>query len=174
MSNNLTLDIEVDTTCNPNDVRRALRHIASTVHVIATRVPDGAFFATTATAVVSACLEPPTLAFCINRSATIAKFLNVGSKLSVSALNRNQAEVARACAGGLPHEERERFFSASNTAGCLYVNDADVSFIGECSRILDVGTHALCFLNVQEVIKNTAVRPLLYLDTQYGVFEAHP
>ena len=158
-------------SCDRDDVRRALRHVASTVHVIATR-SDSHFFATTATAVVSVCLDPPTLAVCLNKSNALAKHTRPGSPISVSALARHQQDIAAACAGGLPHDERQRFFAESEDADQIGVLGADAGFAGYCVDVIDIGTHALLLVHIERVACREAIEPLVYLDAKYGGFEA--
>ena len=157
-------------TCNPDELRRALRHIGSTVFVVGLKTPDGAFFATTATAVTSVCLEPPTLAVCLNRSSAIGKHVAVGSSISLCALTRSQVEISRACAGGVPHEEREGLFAPAETTDQLYIPGAKASFIGPCINVIDVGTHALALIQIANVVATEQNEPLLYLGGAYGAF----
>jgi flavin reductase (DIM6/NTAB) family NADH-FMN oxidoreductase RutF len=161
-------------TCNPDELRRALRHIGSTVYVIGLKTPDGAFFATTATAVTSVCLEPPTLAVCLNRSSAIGKHVAAGSNLSICALARSQGEISRACAGGVPHEEREGFFAPADGPDQLHIPGAKASFIGTCIQVIDVGTHALALVHITNVVATDEDEPLLYLGGAYGGFQLEP
>ncbi len=160
----------IRSSCNHDDFRRALRHVASTVHVVATR-SEGQFFATTATAVISVCLDPPTLAVCLNRSNAMAKHVRYGSAITISALARHQSNVAQACAGGVPHEERVRFFGEGDLGGQGGVAGAEACFAGTCVDVVDIGTHALLVVNIESVVSDGDVSPLIYLDAKYGGFE---
>lgn len=172
-SSSAVRDSAIETLSNPPDVRQALRGVAATVHVVAVK-SGGAFFATTATAVLTVCLEPPTLAVCLNSTSAMAAHLSAGALFSVSALACGQVEVARACAGGLPHEEREQFFTPSRIPGALLLEGAQAAFVCQCTNIVPVGTHAMIFGNILNVTKHENVEPLIYLNAQYGSFEARP
>jgi flavin reductase (DIM6/NTAB) family NADH-FMN oxidoreductase RutF len=174
MSNDLNKLIEGVEVSPPPEVRQALRGVASTVHAVAAKMPSGAFFATTATAVVPVCLEPPTLAVCLNSTSAMVAHLSICALFSVSALACSQVDVARACAGGLPHEEREQFFTPSRIPGASLVEGAQAAFVCRCTNIVPVGTHAMIFGNILDVTKHPNVEPLIYLNAQYGSFEARP
>ena len=167
-------DLVLEPTCDAAAVRGALRHIASTVHVVALSSPTGAFHATTATAVVSVCLDPPTLAVCLNRSNAISAHARDGARIAISALGRDQQEVAAGCAGGLPHEERIRFFAAPGPAGHRVVAGCTASFSGRCVRTVEVGTHLVLMIAIEEVATDGSPDPLVYLDGRYGGFSGVP
>jgi len=162
----------LDGHVDPIAARQALRTVASTVHVIATRAPDAGFFATTATAVTAVCLDPPTLAIFLNRNGAIAEHISVGTLFSVSALTRDQVAIAHACAGGVPHHARERHFEAVNGIAVPVVAGAQAAFVCRCSDAIVRGTHMVIFGNILDVSKREQIEPLLYLDAQYGRFSA--
>ena len=159
---------------DPTAARQALRTIASTVYVIATKSPDAGFFATTATAVTAVCLDPPTLAIFLNRNGAITEHIREGALFSVSALTRDQVAIARACAGGVPHHQREKHFEPTNDAPVPIVTGAQAGFVCRCSDTIDRGTHMVIFGSILDVGKRELVAPLLYLDAQYGSFSAMP
>ncbi|MGE4372801.1 MAG: flavin reductase family protein [Xanthobacter sp.] len=154
----------------PAAMRQVLRGVAATVHVVAMKREDAAFFATTATAVVSVCLEPPMLALCLNTTGALAKELQEGMLFSVSALTRDQMAVAQDCAGGTPHQDREKFFEPAESTGAPVVSGAQASFACRCTVIVPQGTHVVVFGTVLEAARRECVEPLIYLDARYGGF----
>ncbi len=153
---------------------QALRTIASTVYVVATKTPDAGFFATTATAVTAVCLDPPTLAIFLNRNGAITERIRSGVLFSVSALTQDQVAIARACAGGVPHPEREKHFEPANGTAVPVVTGAQAGFVCRCADTIIRGTHTVIFGSIIDVDKRELIAPLLYLDAQYGGFSAMP
>lgn len=151
-----------------NALRMALRRVASTVHVAALRGDDGAFFATTATAVTSVSFEPPTLLVCLSRNGTMAEQVSIGRTMTISVLGAEQREVAQACAGKRPQAERESLFRVHDAAPhAMVVADAQASFVCKVAGVTEWGTHRVVFGEVVSAESRAAVDPLVYLDGNY-------
>ena len=161
-----------DVWANPTAARQALRAVAHTVHVVAIKLPRAGFFATTATAVTVVCIEPPTLAIFLNRSGPITEHIREGTLFSVSALTGNQVAIARACAGGVPHAERERHFEPTSENSVPIVAGAQAAFVCRRADAMARGTHMVIFGSILRVNSHELIEPLLYLDAQYGRFSA--
>jgi flavin reductase (DIM6/NTAB) family NADH-FMN oxidoreductase RutF len=172
VNNQATIRVPGPAHVDPVAARQALRTVASTVYVVATRDRDAGFFATTATAVSSVCLDPPTLAVCLNRNGAIAERLREGTLFSVSALTRDQIGIARECAGGIPHHAREKHFEPAAATGAPVVAGAQAAFVCRCSDTIVRGTHLMVFGSIVDVVSRQSIEPLLYLDAQYGGFSA--
>jgi len=154
------------------DLRRCLRRVASTVHVVAVKCGNGAFFATTATAVVSVSFDPPTILVCLNKASALAEAILDEDAFSISVLTASQQSIARACSGALSHAEREVLFDRwDRLPGAAIVRGAQASLI--CRRIDSPsrGTHLTVFGEVIDASFRTQVDPLLYLDGHYGSFQ---
>jgi flavin reductase len=154
-------------------LRFSLRRVASTVHVIAVKCADGAFFATTATAVTPVCFDPPTVLVCINKSSAIGSAIEFEETFTINVLGAHQADVAGFCAGGAPHHERESLFDPSERFGkAAVLRDAQAALICRRTSIIPHGTHLVVFGEVIEASYRTEIQPLLYLDGRYGGFRA--
>jgi len=152
-------------------LRDALRRVAATVHVVAVRLEDGRFFATTATAVVSVSFDPPTLLVCLNRSSVISSAILQQDVFTISTLNARQQHIARACAGQIEQERREAYFNLSTTVrNAPLLMDAQANFV--CRRVHTAihGTHTIVWGETVEASSKPAVEPLLYLNGEYGGF----
>lgn len=154
-------------------LRRSLRRVAATVTVIAVKGREGAFFATTATAFAPVSFEPPTILACVNRAAVICGALAREPLFSVGILKADQAAVAVACAGGVPHEERALLFEAAARFPDVVVpRGAQASFVCRRAEVNICGTHAIILGEVLDAAHAADADPLLYLDGRYGRFRA--
>jgi flavin reductase len=150
--------------------RGGLRRVASTVHIIAVKVEDG-FFATTATAVASVSFDPPTMLVCLNSNSVISRAIERESYFSISVLGAEQQDIAAACAGGIPHAEREKFFEVSSGLFPVpVVRGAEASFVCRRRDISVQGSHFVVFGDVADANFDASVQPLIYLDGAYGSF----
>lgn len=153
-----------------DSLRLALRRVASTVYVVAVK-SEGAFFATTATAVTSVSFDPPTVLVCINRSSAIGAAIEKGEVFSLNILKADQANESQACAGGASHDERQALFSpCEGEYGAAVLRDAQASLICRRSTTLHCGTHTIVFGEVVDAIHDADVNPLVYLNGKYGSF----
>jgi flavin reductase (DIM6/NTAB) family NADH-FMN oxidoreductase RutF len=151
----------------PDSFRSAMRGLASTVCVVTAQTPAG-LRGLTATAVMSVSMEPPTLAVAINRRARLNPELTTGAPLSIQLLAEDQADLARAFAGGLPPDER---FSVGwwscDAWGSPLLEDASASISCVVDQRVELATHSLLIARVLAVRTAPDVRPLLYA---YGQF----
>lgn len=153
-------------------LRAALQKFPAAVTVIAARAESGEFYATTATAVTILTMDPPTMLCCLNRTSTIAQHLEKCSHYSINVLRADQRQLADACAGGLPHEERERIATWSDSAsGAPVFAAAQSSIVCRRSQFTAYGTHDLLFGEVVGVQVGEETVPLLYLNRTYGSFQ---
>lgn len=144
-----------------------MRGLASTVCVVTTQAADGPR-GMTATAVMSLSLEPPALAVAINRKARLNPELVEGRALSIQLLSEDQADIARAFAGGLPQHERFSLgrWSRDGWESPL-LEDASASLSCVIDQRLEVATHSLLIVRVLAVRATAGARPLLYADGQF-------
>lgn len=149
--------------------RAAMRGLASSVCVIAARTDAGPR-GMTATAVMSLCADPPALAFAVNRSARLNPDLAEGARVCVQLLCEEQAEVARAFAGGLAPEDR---FQAGawepDPWGAPVLHDTAAALSCVVERRVELDTHTLVIAAVRDVRISPDRRPLLYA---HGAFAA--
>ena len=82
---------------NANDIatslRRTLRTGPAPVWIVTTATPAGRF-GMTATAVLSASLAPPTLAICVNRTASLYGALLTSERFGVQAVTSDHMDIA--------------------------------------------------------------------------------
>lgn len=156
-----------------DDMIAALRKFPAPVTVVALRRENGDFFATTATAVTVLTMDPPTMIACINRNSVIARELERGCDFSINLLRACQQEIARACAGGLPHEERERVSEWTSGAGGVPVlSTAQVAITCRNTQFMVHGTHDLLIGEVLGVDIGDGLESLLYVNRTFGSFAA--
>ena len=164
---NVEGDVEAD------ELRQALRHLVGPVSVVTTRDGDRPW-GMTVSAFTVVCLEPPTMALCVNRAtATAGHILHTG-RLGLNVLCDGQVEMSQRCAA--PGEAKfldvgdvanagatrnDGSTAAPLLAGALIAFDCDA----EC---LDVaGTHLLVAARVRSVVIGDQRQPLLYGAGQY-------
>lgn len=153
-------------------LRNALRRVASTVFIVATKSGDD-FFATTATAVTSVSFNPPTVLVCLNLSSSIGAAIEKSDAFSLNVLKADQASQSQICAGGASHEERKALFDLHNAAhGAAILRDAQASLICRKTMGLQCGTHLIVLGEVVDVLHDEEVNPLVFLDGKYGGFAA--
>jgi flavin reductase len=157
----------------PDQVRQALRHLVGPVSVVTTR--DGERpWGMTVSAFTVVCLEPPTLALCVNRTTATAGHILHTRRLGLNVLCDGQVEMSQRCAA--PGESK--FLAAADVAntgairidgsaaapllaGALIAFDCDA----ECLDI--AGTHLLVAATVRSVVIGDQRQPLLYGAGQY-------
>lgn len=157
----------------PDQVRQALRHLVGPVSVVTTRDGDRPW-GMTVSAFTVVCLDPPTMALCVNRATATADHIVSTGRLGLNVLCDSQVEMSQRCAA--PGESK--FLAADDVAnagairsdgsaaapllaGALVAFDCDA----EC---LDVaGTHLLVAASVRSVVIGDQHQPLLYGAGQY-------
>lgn len=151
----------------------ALRKFPAPVTVVALRKKNGEFFATTATAVTVLTMDPPTMIACINRNSVIARELEQGCDFSINLLRACQQDIAKACAGGMPHEERERVSEWIHSVGGVPVlSSAQVAITCRNTQFMVHGTHDLLLGEVMDVDIGEGLESLLYVNRTFGSFAA--
>ena len=157
----------------PDRVRQALRHLVGPVSVVTTRDNDRPW-GMTVSAFTVVCIEPPTMALCVNRATATADHIIQTGRLGLNVLCDGQVEMSQRCAA--PGESK--FLAADDVAnagairtdgsaaapllaGALIAFDCDA----EC---LDVaGTHLLVAARVRSLVLGDQRQPLLYGAGEY-------
>lgn len=131
-----------------------------------------------ATAMMSVSVDPPALAVCINRSASIHEPLRLRGALSVNVLSDFQQSISRDFAR-LKGEERfcagswlSYQGSRSELARLPVLDQAGSVFLGHVREQVVFGTHSLFIVAVDEMAGAKLKRPLIYCDGNYGSFAA--
>ena len=147
--------------------RQAMRRVASTVNVITICV-DGVPMGITATAMSSLSMDPPSLLICINRSATMHKSMEDVSHFCVNVLHRDQEDIARMFADRRQHALR---FAAGWDTDCARpprLLDAQAALLCRRTDHHRFGTHSIFIGVVENVTVRADVRPLVYVNGEYG------
>jgi flavin reductase (DIM6/NTAB) family NADH-FMN oxidoreductase RutF len=95
-------------------LRGLMRQMAGTVAIIATE-HEGQWHGMAATSVVSLCMEPPALLFCVNRSASIYQPLLGRGAACINLLSREQSDLCGIFSG--KEKGAARFQHGTWTAG---------------------------------------------------------
>ena len=155
--------------------RAAMRSVASTVTLIAVE-QAGRRYGMVATAMMSVSLEPPALAICINRSASIHEPLRRRGVFSVNVLSDRQQHISQHftrskaddrfdCGDWNSYAGRQASLSR-----LPFLADANAVFFGHVSEQIAFGTHTLFIAEIDESVQGSIKRPLVYCDGSYGSF----
>lgn len=157
----------------PDLLRAALRHLVGPVSVVTTRDGDRPW-GMTVSAFTVVCLEPPTMALCVNRSTATASHIIRTGRLGLNVLADEQVELSQRCAA--PGESK--FLNDSDLSNLVESRAdgsrpapllADALIACDCDAVcLDVaGTHLLVAARVCSVSVGVQRQPLLYGAGQY-------
>lgn len=151
-----------------DQMKNAMRRLAKSVVIVTTRY-QGERMAMAATAVDSLSLEPPSLLFCVNRTASIFPALSGKAAFCVNILARAHEPLAHLCGGQARGEARfaqGAWAEGPNGVPCL--EDAQASIFCETDGEFFYGTHGIFIGRVQGVRLHGSVEPLIYADARYG------
>ena len=145
-----------------SDFKQAMRRLASTVTIIATREGDQRH-GMAATAVNSVTTTPPTLLICVNQTASIHAPLLASGLFCVNLLGLEHQHLVPLYSGQIPGEER--FGHGTWTAGyeglpCLA--DAQASLCCATLSATTCGSHTVFIGEVRAVTLSGEARPLIY------------
>jgi flavin reductase (DIM6/NTAB) family NADH-FMN oxidoreductase RutF len=151
------------------DFRQAMRRLAASVHIVATR-SEGRRFGMTATAVTSLSTAPPSLLVCVNqRAATHPALARLGQVFSVNLLAPDQQEVATLF--GTPAADADARFEAGgwNEAedGVPVLAGAASSLLCAVDGLYPHATHTIVVGRVLRVGLGQRESVLLYANGAY-------
>lgn len=155
---------------NTDDFVRAMRHLASSVTIVATgEAPQRSGM--TATAVCSMTANPPQMLACLNGgSATSAAILHNG-KFSINLLSNEDSALAARFAGrdGLAGEERfqDELWNIGKH-GAPVLQKAIVSVECSVQQSIAVDTHVLIVGVVLDISGSNSFGPLIYGNGKFG------
>jgi len=149
-------------------MRQAMRRLAASVVVVTTR-ENGVRFAMAASAVTSLSMDPPSLLFCVNRTASIYPVLSEGKDFCINVLSGAHEALSVACSGA---EKGEARFATGDwredpATQTPYLGDSQAALICAVDGIHHYGTHAIVIGKVKRVHIHGEVDPLIYLDGRY-------
>lgn len=147
--------------------RQAMRGLAKGV-VIVTARDDRGRHAMAATAMTPLTMSPPSLLICVNRSASIAPALQLGSAISVNVLASDHEALSAACSGSEKGEARFRIDAwAEGALGLPIVKDALATVAARIASLQVYGTHLIVVGEVVDCKGGGRIAPLIYFDGQY-------
>ena len=132
---------------------------------VVTTVHQGLSYGTTASALSSVSLEPPTLLICMNRGSTTGHAISASGHFAVNVLGEDQEVVARHFArtgsgfGG--------YDTLRGQGGSPLLADALASFECRVTDAVEAGTHTV-MIGVVEAAKGRHGMPLAYFRGRYG------
>lgn len=142
--------------------RSAMRRFASTVSIIS--VQSGSErHGTTATAVTSVSLDPPSLLVCINQDSRLHGFLQAESRFCVNFLHVGNRDVSRVFSSALTSAERFAHGDwRTGHNGIPYLVDAQANMF--CRKDVEVpyGSHTIFIGQVFDARVRDDISPLLY------------
>jgi flavin reductase (DIM6/NTAB) family NADH-FMN oxidoreductase RutF len=144
--------------------RGAMRRHASSVGIIATEF-EGGLYGMAATSITSLSVDPPSVLFCVNKSASTHQPLLQSRRFSISVLSEGQHDVCADFSGRLGQAERFRNANWRETEGGLpYLASAQAVFMCEVFKTVDFESHSVIMALCNEVTFMSNVAPLLYVD----------
>jgi flavin reductase (DIM6/NTAB) family NADH-FMN oxidoreductase RutF len=148
--------------------RDAMRRLAGTVTVVT--VGSGKDrHGTTATAVTSLSMAPPSLLVCFNRDSRLHPLLSAATHFCVNVLHVDNIEVSKLFASPVSSEER---FGAggwkNQKGGAPFLEAAQASIQCVKDQQIDYGTHTIFIGRVVSVRNRKDISPLVYCNGGYA------
>jgi flavin reductase (DIM6/NTAB) family NADH-FMN oxidoreductase RutF len=145
-----------------------MRSLAGAVSII-TSSHEGRLYGMTATAVCSACADPPTVLVCINQATTTHRAIAEAGVFCVNVLRHEDRELSGLFSGAQKGEARFRGELWTRLAtGSPVLQGALVSFDCRVVNRLAHGTHSIFLGAVERLQIGRKGKPLLYSDGQYA------
>ena len=120
-------DEQVTDSSVSEQLKRAMRSLAQSVVVITTAA-GGTRHAMSATSVTSVSLDPPSMLFCMNRTASSHPTLAAGAGFCINLLGMHHEPLARLCSGSAKGEARfAEGVWEHDEDGIPYLSDAQAS-----------------------------------------------
>jgi flavin reductase (NADH) len=156
-------------TRTQREFRAAMANLSAGVNVVTT---DGRYgrAGTTVTAVCSVTDEPPTMAVCINKTATAHDAFVANDVIAINVLGHEQEDIALifANATDIPRERRfddERW--DLTTYGAPVLSGAAASLVGRIGSIAVQGSHSVLFVEITEVVTHEETGGLVYFQRHF-------
>jgi len=156
-------------------MKQAMRRLAASVVVVSARDGDTRY-AMAASAVTSLSMDPPSLLFCANRTASIYPILSHGKDFCINVLSGSHEALSVACSGGQKGEGRFQIgdWREDPDTKTPFLGDSQASLICSIDGIHHYGTHAIVIGKVKRVHLHGEVYPLIYLDGRYASVVGKP
>lgn len=149
--------------------RGAMRRLAGTVTIVTVK-SGSERHGTTATAVTSVSMDPPSMLVCINRDSRLHAYMVKEDRFCVNMLHADNLEASRLFASPVSAEQR---FAAGDWRldddGAPWLGDAQANVFCRKDRMIDYGSHTIFIGRVEAVVTRDDIQPLIYKDGAYGV-----
>lgn len=144
-----------------NRFRVAMRNVASSVFILATRGPDGNT-GMTATSVCSLSMDPASVLVCVNRANTFMKDLEGIGRFTLNVLSREDEAVARAF--GSPVEREKRFVEGDwyDLHGLPALKSSLSTIVCDVAGKMDFGSHRIFVGQAREIANHSVGEELIY------------
>jgi flavin reductase (DIM6/NTAB) family NADH-FMN oxidoreductase RutF len=149
-------------TIDADQFKKTMRHIASGVFVVTTRLNER-LHATTATAFLPLSAEPPLVLLCIHQSSDTHKALAQTARFGVNVLSQSQAALSRRFASKTP--DRYRFDDVHRVlspGGVLFLKGSLAHIEVETVSTTAGGDHTIFIGKVLWAQADARQRPLVY------------
>lgn len=145
-----------------------MRRLAGTVSIVTVN-EGGQQHGTTATAVTSLSMDPPSVLVCFNRDSRLHGFLSRVDMFCVNLLHTENVDISQLFASKVSSEQR---FAQGNWLttenGPPFLADAQSSLICAKDQQFDYGSHTIFIGRVLQVRNRDDVSPLIYCDGCYA------
>jgi flavin reductase (DIM6/NTAB) family NADH-FMN oxidoreductase RutF len=150
------------------DFRDAMRRLAATVSIITVTNGDERH-GSTATAVTSLSMDPPSLLVCMNRDSRLHGYLTREDRFCVNVLHVENEDMSRLFASPLSSSERfaKGDWLADKVHG-VYLANAQANLFCRKEQTVDYGSHTIFIGRVVAVINRDDIAPLLYRNGGYA------
>ncbi|SDV46975.1 flavin reductase [Chitinasiproducens palmae] len=154
---------------NRQRFRDAMARLAAAVNVITTDGPHGRC-GFTASAVCSVTDSPPTMLACVNRSSYSHAVLSGNRHVCINVLAAHDTDTANLFAGRTGCTMADRFEQRAWMSGVLGTPVLANALVALEGRIVDsktVGSHAVFFVEIDDIAIDDGAASLVYFDRQF-------
>ncbi|GGL02392.1 flavin reductase family protein [Nocardia jinanensis] len=146
-------------------LRRAYGRFPSGV-VALCAVVGGEYVGMAASSFVTVSLDPPLVAFCVQRTSTTWPRLRTGAQLGISVLGEDHQDAARALAA----KDRDRFAglaTRSTEAGALFVEGASMWMEAVVTEEMPAGDHDIVLMAVSGFEIAGEIAPMVFHGSKF-------
>lgn len=151
-----------------DNLRAAMRGMASAVAIISTRSDDGARYAMAATSVTSLSFDPPSMLVCIHRDGSFYPPIRAGRGFCINLLHHDQMVVAENCRRQPQGEGRfagAEWEEAPDLPPML--KGAQAAILCRQTKRVPYGTHDIVVGEVERALVSGTIDPILFVDGRY-------
>jgi flavin reductase (DIM6/NTAB) family NADH-FMN oxidoreductase RutF len=158
-----------EVSVDPERFREAMSRVGAAVHIVTTAGTAGTA-GLTANAVTSVTAEPPTMLFCVNKTARAAPVILENGVFCVNTLASADQTLSDIFAGRTPHSAEERFSAGTwgtLTTGAPVLTSALAAFDCRILEVKEMSTHFILIGRVEAVEIAPKTEALMYVHRTY-------